>query len=85
MKVQKRSVLTKGNAANGVANGKAMPAPGADASGGPTKPEEMSPEVLEFIQAMDDYRVRHGRPFPSWSEVLDVLMRLGYRKVARSM
>jgi hypothetical protein len=95
MKVHKRSVLTKGNASNGAAssasnvqaatNGKAKHAPGADAAGGPTKPEEMSPEVLEFIQAMDDYRVRHGRPFPSWSEVLDVLMRLGYRKVARSM
>lgn len=52
---------------------------------GPTRPDEMGPDVLEFIRAMDDYRVRHGRPFPSWSEVLDVLRALGYRKIPRMM
>jgi hypothetical protein len=53
--------------------------------GGPSRPEEMGPEVLEFIKAMDDYRVRQSRPFPSWSEVLGVLVALGYRKVAKGM
>jgi len=43
----------------------------------------MSPEVMEFLTAIDDYRARHGRPFPSWSEVLTILTGLGYRKVAR--
>jgi len=40
-----------------------------------------SPEV-EFMRAMDDYKRRSGRPFPTWSEVLEVVMSLGYRKVA---
>lgn len=46
----------------------------------PTKPNEMPPEVLEFIQAMDDYKRLHNRPFPNWSEVLGVLKVLGYQK-----
>ena len=45
-----------------------------------TKPNEMAPEVLEFIQAMDDYKRLHNRPFPNWSEVLGVLKVLGYEK-----
>ena len=47
----------------------------------PTKPNEMAPEVLEFIQAMDDYKRLHNRPFPNWSEVLGVLKVLGYEKL----
>ena len=37
---------------------------------------------VEFMRAMDDYKRKSGRPFPTWSEVLEVLMSLGYRKVA---
>lgn len=37
---------------------------------------------IEFMRAMDDYKRKSGRPFPTWSEVLEVLMSLGYRKVA---
>ncbi len=37
---------------------------------------------VEFMKAMDDYKRKSGRPFPTWSEVLEVLMSLGYRKVA---
>ncbi|MEZ6123035.1 MAG: hypothetical protein R3C49_07655 [Planctomycetaceae bacterium] len=37
---------------------------------------------VEFMRAMDDYKRRSGRPFPTWSEVLEVLVSLGYRKVA---
>ncbi len=36
----------------------------------------------EFMRAMDDYKRKSGRPFPTWSEVLEVVMSLGYRKVA---
>jgi hypothetical protein len=35
---------------------------------------------LEFIQAMHAYKQRSGRMFPTWSEVLEVLKDLGYRK-----
>ena len=37
---------------------------------------------VEFMRAMDDYKRKSGRPFPTWSEVLEVLMSMGYRKVA---
>jgi len=37
---------------------------------------------IEFMTAMDDYKRRSGRQFPTWSEVLEVLQSLGYRKVA---
>jgi hypothetical protein len=38
--------------------------------------------VREFEQAMQKYRRRSGRMFPTWSEVLEVLQGLGYEKVA---
>jgi hypothetical protein len=31
---------------------------------------------------MDHYKRDNRRPFPTWSEVLEVLRALGYRKVA---
>ena len=37
---------------------------------------------VEFMRAMDEYKRKSGRPFPTWSEVLEVLISLGYRKVA---
>lgn len=36
---------------------------------------------VEFMRAMDDYKRKSGRPFPTWSEVLEVVYSLGYRKV----
>ena len=40
----------------------------------------MAPELLEFLQAIDDYKRLYDRPFPSWSEVLEILKALGYEK-----
>ena len=37
-------------------------------------------EIL-FMKAMDEYKRLNRRPFPTWSEVLEVLHSLGYRKV----
>ena len=48
----------------------------------PAKPNEMPADVLEFIQAIDDYKRIHSRPFPNWSEVFDILRDLGYQKAA---
>jgi len=45
---------------------------------------EMSDEQFEFIMAIDTYKRINGRPFPSWTEVLEVVKQLGYRKVAAS-
>ena len=33
-----------------------------------------------FMQAMQAYKQRSGRMFPTWSEVLEVLQSLGYQK-----
>lgn len=42
---------------------------------------DLGPDELEFIAALDRFKKKHGRPFPTWSEVLTVLRELGYRKV----
>src|SRR5882762_9405083 len=38
-------------------------------------------EEIDFMKAMDQYKRANRRPFPTWSEVLEVLRSLGYRKV----
>lgn len=38
-------------------------------------------DEVEFMKAMDIYKRRSGRQFPTWSEVLEVLRSMGYRKV----
>ena len=43
---------------------------------------DYSREELEFMQAMTAYKHSSGRMFPTWSEVLEVLVNLGYQKVA---
>jgi hypothetical protein len=43
---------------------------------------ELSGEQFEFVMAMDEYKRANKRPFPSWTEVLEVIKYLGYRKVA---
>ena len=41
---------------------------------------DMSADVLEFITAINRFKERSGRPFPAWSEVLEILRGLGYDK-----
>lgn len=43
---------------------------------------EMTNEQFEFIMAIDTYKRVNKRPFPSWTEVLEIAKALGYRKVA---
>lgn len=42
----------------------------------------MNEEQLELLKAIDEYKRANDRPFPTWTEVLDVILYLGYRKVA---
>ncbi|MFO0837532.1 MAG: hypothetical protein U1D55_03330 [Phycisphaerae bacterium] len=42
----------------------------------------MNEEQLDFIKAIDEYKRVNDRPFPTWTEVLDIMLYLGYRKVA---
>lgn len=46
------------------------------------RPDEMKADVLEFITAIDDYKRINQRPFPTWSEVLDIVKTLGYGKIS---
>ena len=42
----------------------------------------MSDEQFAFVMAIDDYKRLNNRPFPTWTEVLELIHYLGYRKVA---
>ena len=43
---------------------------------------EMTAEQFEFLKAINEYKKINKKPFPTWTEVLDILQALGYRKVA---
>ena len=43
---------------------------------------EMTDEQFNFLMAIDRYKKENQRPFPTWTEVLEVVKALGYRKVA---
>lgn len=43
---------------------------------------QMSDEQFEFLLAIDEYKRKNTRPFPTWTEVLEVIKAMGYRKVA---
>ena len=42
---------------------------------------EYSEQEIEFMRAMDEYKRASGRMFPTCSEILEVLTKLGYRQV----
>ena len=43
---------------------------------------QMSDEQFEFLMAIDEYKRKNARAFPTLTEVLEVIKALGYRKVA---
>ena len=42
----------------------------------------MNDEQLAFILAMEEFKSANSVAFPTWTDVLDVVLYLGYRKVA---
>jgi hypothetical protein len=42
---------------------------------------EMTPEQFEFVMAIETYKKVNKRMYPTWTEVLEVMQQLGYRKV----
>lgn len=44
----------------------------------------MTEEQLTFILAVDEYKRVNARPHPTLTEILDILLYLGYRKVAEA-
>jgi hypothetical protein len=43
---------------------------------------EMTSRQFEFVMAIETYKKVNKRLYPTWTEVLEVLQQLGYRKVA---
>ncbi len=58
--------------------------PGRRRSGERKSAEEgqMSDEQFEFLMVIDEYKRKNARPFPTWTEVLEMIKAMGYRKVA---
>jgi hypothetical protein len=42
---------------------------------------EMTAEQFEFVMAIEKYKKVNKRLYPTWTEVLEVINQLGYRKV----
>jgi len=40
----------------------------------------LKPEVLEFINAVNEFKSVHQKPFPTWSEIFEIFLGLGYRR-----
>jgi hypothetical protein len=43
--------------------------------------KQYTPAELEFMNAMQEFKVRHAKTFPSHGDVLQVAYALGYRRV----
>ena len=41
----------------------------------------MNAEQFEFVMAIETYKKVNKRMYPTWTEVLEVVRQLGYRKV----
>jgi len=41
-------------------------------------PERLEYERLQFLRAMDSFKRRTGKTFPTWTEVLEVLRSIGW-------
>ncbi len=44
----------------------------------------MNQEQFLFVMAIDAYKRVNQKPFPTWTEVLEVIRKLGYRKTCAS-
>ena len=42
----------------------------------------MNDEQFAFIMAIEEYKKVNNRPFPTFTEILEIAIALGYRKVA---
>jgi hypothetical protein len=49
----------------------------------PPDPAVLEQERLEFLRAMDRYKRKTGKTFPTWTEVLDVLRSIGWVSPAK--
>ena len=40
----------------------------------------MQPEVLEFINAINEFKSVQQKPFPTWSDIFGIFVDLGYKR-----
>jgi len=40
----------------------------------------LPPEILEFINAVNRFKSVNQKPFPTWSEIFEIFVSLGYKK-----
>ena len=45
---------------------------------------ELTKEQFLFVMAIEDFKKANGKTFPTWTDVLEVIRLLGYRKTMRS-
>jgi hypothetical protein len=45
---------------------------------------EMTPEQFCFLISIDAFKRVNGKAFPSWTDVLEIIRKLGYRKTMSS-
>lgn len=45
---------------------------------------DYSSEEIEFMRALDDYKRKSGRMFPTCSEILEVIRSLGYQRISHT-
>ncbi|MHC4224088.1 MAG: hypothetical protein ACYSX0_15860 [Planctomycetota bacterium] len=43
----------------------------------------LDPDVLEFINAVNEFKSVHQKPFPTWSDIYQIFVSLGYAKRAK--
>ncbi|MBW8035296.1 MAG: hypothetical protein FVQ79_06625 [Planctomycetes bacterium] len=43
---------------------------------------QMTDEQFEFLMTVEQYKKENRKPFPTWTEILEVLKAMGYRRVA---
>ncbi len=42
----------------------------------------MNTEQFEFVMAIETYKKVNRRLYPTWTEILEIVRQLGYRKIA---
>jgi hypothetical protein len=45
---------------------------------------EMTSEQFQFLMAINAFKLANDRSFPTWTDVLEVVRKLGYRKTQKS-
>jgi hypothetical protein len=56
---------------------------GVEARSGQPMPGSHHLAAREIAEAIEEYKRKSGRKFPTWSEVLEVVMGLGYTRPGR--